>query len=114
MDKIAEYKKISKEFVLEVASLIPSDPEGVETQIITDDEHGHYILFGVGWEKENWFYATFLHIDVKANGRVWIQHNGTSLQIGNMLEERGIPKHDVVFGYKSPVIRELMDGFAVG
>jgi XisI protein len=114
MDKIISYKKIARNLILEIAAMTTDEPNGAETQIITDDEHGHYILFGVGWEKEKWFYATFLHIDVKPNGKIWIQHNGTSLQIGTMLEERGIAKNEIVFGYKSPATRELMDGYAVG
>lgn len=113
MDKIGNFKKIARAFLLEIAAIIPSNPVGAETQIITDDEHGHYILFGVGWENDKWFYATFLHIDVKETGRVWIQHNGTSLKVGDMLEERGIPKSEIVFGYQSPTMRKMMDGFAV-
>ena len=113
MDKLLTYKKIVRSLVMEIASGEPQNDNGIENQLITDDEHGHYLWFGVGWEHNTrYFYATFIHIDVKATGRVWLQHDGTSLRIAEMLMERGIPKHDIVIGFQAPSARKLMD-FAV-
>ena len=111
MDKIEKYKKIVRKIVEEVVAMSPEIEDGIENQLITDDEHGHYIYFGVGWETDtnNWFYATFIHIDVKPNGRVWLQHDGTDLRIANQLIERGIPKNDIVIGFQPPYVRESMD-----
>lgn len=113
MDKVTEYKKIVRQLVEEVVALSPDSEGDIENQLITDDEHGHYLYFGVGWKGKKWFYATFIHIDVKPNGRVWLQHDGTDLRIALLLTEKGIPKSDIVFGYQSPAARELMDGYAV-
>ncbi len=115
MDKIISYKKIVRSIVEEVVAMSPEIEDGVENQLITDDEHGHYIYFGVGWENKGkkWFYATFIHIDVKANGRIWLQHDGTDLRIADMMVERGIPKKDIVIGFQPPHAREMIDDFAV-
>ncbi len=115
MDKIEKYKKIVRKLVEDVVKLSPDDDDGIENQLITDDEHGHYLYFGVGWEKarDEWFYATFIHIDVKATGRVWIQHDGTDLKIANQLIELGIPKSDIVIGFQPPYVRENMMDFAI-
>ncbi len=114
MDKIEKYKKIVRKIVEEVVAMSPEIEDGIENQLITDDEHGHYLYFGVGWETgtNNWFYATFIHIDVKPNGRVWLQHDGTDLRIANRLTERGIPKSDIVIGFQPPYVRESMEDFA--
>lgn len=114
MDKIEKYKKIVRKIVEEVVAMSPEIEDGIENQLITDDEHGHYLYFGVGWETDtnNWFYATFIHIDVKPNGRVWLQHDGTDLRIANQLIERGIPKNDIVIGFQPPYVRESMEDFA--
>jgi XisI protein len=42
MDKVSQYKKIVGEFASYIASISPSD-DNVETQLITDDKHGHYL-----------------------------------------------------------------------
>lgn len=115
MEKIVQYKQIVRRVVEEVAALSPEIEDGIENQLITDDEHGHYLYFGVGWAKENsgWMYASFIHIDVKPNGKVWIQHDGTDLRIANKLEEYGIPKSDIVIGFQAPAVRKYMDGYAL-
>ncbi len=112
MDRIQKYKEIVRQVVTEIAAMSPEEEDGVENQLITDDDHGHYLYFGVGWEQSSWFYASFVHIDVKINGRVWLQHDGTDLRVADMLVERGIPKHDIVVGFQSPQARTLMGEFA--
>ncbi len=111
MDKLTKNKKIVKEIVKEVAAISPSTKD-VETQLITDDENGHYILFSVGWEKKERHYATFVHIDVKPDGKVWLQHDGTDLKIALELIEKGIPKEEIVLAFHAPFRRKLT-GFAV-
>ena len=112
MDKINKYKKIVEEFATYIASISPSD-ESVETQFITDDKHGHYLLFSVGWANTYREYSPFVHIDVKPDGKVWIQHDGTDLKIALLLVEKGIPKKDIVIGFRNIEQRQHLTEFAV-
>jgi hypothetical protein len=113
MDKVKEYKKIVREIVEYVAGLSSAEEDGVDYQLITDDEHGHYLYFGVGWENgKHWVYATYIHIDVKANGRVWLQHDGTDLRIAELLSKQGIPKSDIVIAFQAPFARKMMNDYA--
>jgi XisI protein len=107
MDKVKQYKKIVRALVEEIVALSPDEEDGVENQLITDDEHGHYLYFGVGWENnsQNWFYATFVHVDVKPNGQVWLQHDGTDLKVGETLVKRGVMGQDMVIGFQPPFAR---------
>lgn len=111
MDKVKKYKEIVRELVEYVASISPSSQD-VETQKIIDDANGHYLLYSVGWENMRWIYACFLHVDVKPNGRVWIQHDGTDLRMADRLAEKGVPKSDMVIGFQAPHARKLMEEFA--
>ena len=113
MDKVANYKKIVRDLLTEIAALSPEQEGDIENQLITDDEHGHYLLFYVGWEGTKYYYASIAHIDVKPNGRVWLQHDGTDLRIGEELMKRGISKCDIVVGFQPRHIRVDMEGFAV-
>jgi hypothetical protein len=115
MDKVKKYKKIVRALVEEIVALSPAEEDGVENQLITDDEHGHYLYFGVGWENngQNWFYATFVHVDVKPNGQVWLQHDGTDLKVGETLVKRGVLGQDMIIGFQPPFARPRMENLAV-
>ncbi len=112
MDKVIKHKKIVRALVEYIASISPSD-EHVATQLITDDEHGHYLLYSVGWETNYREYSAFVHLDVKPDGKVWVQHDGTDLRIALMLVEEGIPKDNIVLGFHTPYRRELVPEFAL-
>lgn len=106
MDKVTLYKQIARKVVTHIASLSLPEENGVEYQLITDEEHGYYLYFGVGWEFDrDWVYATYAHISVKPQGAVWLHHDGTDLRIYDMLVREGIDKKDITIGFHSPVQR---------
>ena len=112
MDRIEHYKSIVREVLLSVAALTPSD-EFSETQAILDNDGGHYLLFDIGWHGKKRTYLPFLHVDVKPDGKVWIQHDGTDLVIAEQLVKKGIPKSDIVLGFHAPHVRPLIEDYAV-
>lgn len=112
MDKLTANKKIVRKVVEEIASISPSD-EKVQTQLIMDEERGHYLLFSVGWENDDYReHSAFVHIDVYPDGKVWIQHDGTDLKIAHWLVDEGISKSDLVLGFRAPFRRESMHELA--
>jgi hypothetical protein len=112
MDKLMFNKSAVKEIVEYIASISPSDSQ-VETQLIEDEIRGHYLLYSVGWENnQHREYTAFVHIDVKPNGKVYIQHDGTDLNIAYMLVEKGVPKSDIVLAFKAPFYRKHIRDFA--
>lgn len=112
MEKVADYKQKVVKVLGEIANW-SADDELVDTQFIRDHENGHYLLFDVGWEGSKRIYLPFVHVDVTAEGKVWLQHDGTDLKIALLLYEAGIPKSDIVLGFHAPYNRELIPEFAV-
>ncbi len=112
MDKVKKYKTIARKVVEYIASISPSD-ENVETQLIADDQNGHYLVYSVGWENMYREYGAFVHIDVRPDGKVMLQHDGTDLRVALMLFEEGIPKKDIVLAFQAPHRRELLPEFAM-
>ena len=112
MDKSVSYKEIVLQVIEEIAAMAPSEEE-VDIQKIIDEERGHYLLFSVGWEKSRWIYGSFVHIDIKPNGKVWLQHDGTDFRVAEKLVDKGIPKSDIVLGFHAPHARKMMDEYAV-
>ena len=113
MEKLTQHKNIVWQIVEAIAAMIPADGQ-VETQLIADETRGHYLLVAVGWhDGRQRELNTFVHLDVKPDGKVWIQHDGTDLRIALWLVEKGIPKSDIVLAFHAPHRREMIPEFAV-
>ncbi len=41
-------------------------------------------------------------------GQIWIQHNSTEIYIERELIKRGVSSKDIVFGFRSPGIRQRL------
>ena len=61
----------------------------------------------MGWGKNvtKWFYANFIHVDVKRDGKVRIQHDGTDLRVAKRLVTEGVDQSDIVIGFHPPQSR---------
>ncbi len=105
MAKLEKYKKAAREIVEEIYRMIPAEDD-VETQMVVDEPGGHFILFSVGWYSKHREYNAFLHLDVKQDGTVWIQHDGTDRKVAYWLIEKGVAKQDIVLGFRQPEVRE--------
>ena len=91
----------------EVASYAPTEDQG---QLIHDPRKNHFLIYSIHWtEKNDRQYGCYLHIEVKPDGKVWIQHDGTDLSVADQLVERGIPKDQIVLGFRSPFYRKMSD-----
>jgi protein gp37 len=80
-------------------------------QVVQDSQQHHYQLLVTGWQQNKRIHAIVVQIDLIDN-LVWIQANGTDLDIVAELEERGISRDAVVLAYLSP--REVNHTFSAG
>ena len=110
MDRTDEYRGIVKRILQKVADMTPSD-EHVRTELVCDDQLGHYQLGQVGWEGDRRIDDVYVHIDV-LEGKVWLQHDGTNLVIADELLNAGIPKEHIILAFHPPKLRIYTD-FAV-
>ncbi len=86
--------------------------DDVDVQTVFDPDHDHYQVVNVGWRKDRRIYGTVLHIDIK-EGKAWIQHNATEMDVAEELIKQGLSKDDIVIGFHAPYKRRFT-GFAVG
>ena len=105
MENIKSYKNNIQEVIKRYAKARPL-PENVESQLVFDTERDHYQLVNVGWDNDRWIYGCVLHLDIK-NGKVWIQYNGTEVEIADNLVKAGILEEDIVIGFHSPYKRKF-------
>ncbi|MEM9216302.1 MAG: XisI protein [Cyanobacteria bacterium P01_F01_bin.150] len=84
----------------------------VESQLVFDRDHDHYLMLDVGWDQKQFVYGTIVHIDIK-DGKIWIQRNNTEISFAERLVAQGIPKDHIVLGLHSPFMRKA-SGYAAG
>ncbi len=71
-----------------------------------DHERGHFQLVRVGWKKYERTYQCVLHLDIKPDGKVWIQEDWTERGVALELADLGIPKSAIVLAFYAPARRE--------
>ncbi|NER50577.1 MAG: XisI protein [Symploca sp. SIO1A3] len=87
------------------------EAEDIQLNLVIDRERERYLLVEVGWENGYRIYGTVLHIDIIDN-KLWIQHDGTEEGIADELVALGIPKQQIVLGFK-PIERRRVTEFAI-
>ncbi|MEG3906157.1 XisI protein [Microcoleus sp. B4-C5] len=110
MEKIEKYRDCIKQVLTKYAGYKPSYGE-VEVQVVFDTEHNHYQVVRVGWDNKQRVYGCPIHLDIK-DGKIWIQQNGTEIDLGQELVNIGVPKSDIVVGFHPPYMRQFTE-FAV-
>lgn len=106
MATIARYRECIQNLLTERAQRGGDDR--VEAQTIFDTERDHYQLMYIGWHGKRRVFGPVLHIDIK-DGKIWIQWNGTEDDIAAELVAQGVPKHDIVLGFHTPVMRQFTE-----
>lgn len=110
MDTKLDYRQLIKDILLEYAKLKPAYG-AIDSRVIFDDERGSYALLQVGWDGTEYVHGDVIHIDL-AGDKIWVQYDGTEHGIANELVEAGVPKEDIVLGFRPLELRPYT-GFAV-
>ena len=111
MDTRLKYQSIIKRVLQNHADYRATLPDGYTSQVIFDDERVHYLILDIGWSDNKYLHATPIHLSLIAD-KVWIQCDETEEGVASDLIAAGIPKEEIVLGFRSPKIREYT-GFAV-
>jgi XisI protein len=101
MDKVTFYKSTVRTLMEHFAEMDAPEQDGLKTYLISDDQHGHYLLMTIGWHDNHRTYFPYLHIDVN-NDKVYVEKNMSEISIAKVLEEKGIPKEDIILAFHAP------------
>lgn len=111
MDTKLRYQEIVKSILQKHVEYRRSLLDSYNSQALFDDERGRYLILDWGWNGDNYLHATPIHIDLIDN-KIWIQYDDTEEGIASDLLENGVPKEDIVLGFRHPKVR-LHTGFAI-
>ncbi len=110
MGTLANYRRIIKEIMTEY-SRIPYAYGDIQIQTVLDRDSDRYLLIILGRENDIRVHGCLVHVDI-IDGKIWIQRDGTEEGIANELVAGGIPKEQIVLGFRAPHIRQYTE-FAV-
>jgi hypothetical protein len=110
MDRIETYREIVKQVIRSTADYLPVE-DRVRCETILDDVDGHYELLSIGWSNQHRIHSALIHIDIH-DGKVWVERDGTDLEIVQDLLDGGIPASEMVIGFHPPGHRKFTE-FAV-
>lgn len=93
------YREVIEKVLQDYADFLGNDAD-VQVELVFDRERDRYLLVEAGWQDGYRIYGTLLHIDIIGN-KLWIQHDGTEEGVAVDLVAAGIPKEQVVLGFRT-------------
>jgi hypothetical protein len=112
MDKLTNYRQIIQNVLTKLDQIAnSSSKKKLETCLIFDENHDHYLWISIGWINKKKINNTQIHIRIK-NERVYIEQDWTEIGIASELLASGISKEDIVLAFHDPESRKLTE-FAV-
>ena len=108
MDTRLKYQEIIKTILQVHANFRNTIPDGYHSQLLFDDDRGGYLVLDIGWNDDNYLHATPIHINL-INGKIWIQYDDTEEGVATDLLAAGIPKEDIVLGFRHPNVRQYTE-----
>lgn len=103
-DQLTRYRSVIEATLMDYTT-IPYAYGEIATRPSFDRGHDQYLLVNVGWDHERRIHGCLVHIEI-LNDKIWIQRDGTEAGIANALVEAGIPKDQIVLGFRPPEIRQ--------
>ncbi|MCU0541161.1 MAG: XisI protein [Oscillatoriaceae cyanobacterium Prado104] len=79
-----------------------------EVQLIFDTERDRYQVLNIGWQDLSRVFGCIIYVEIK-DGKIWIERDGTEIGVANELVELGVPKQDIVLGFKAPYKRKFTE-----
>jgi XisI protein len=101
--ELENYRNIIESVLTEYASL-PYSYADIQSEVVFDRLRDRYLWMDIGWDGDRRVHGCLVHIDL-IDGKIWIQRDGTEEGIAADLERAGIPKQQIVLGFRPPEIR---------
>ncbi|KHD10911.1 hypothetical protein PN36_15795 [Candidatus Thiomargarita nelsonii] len=109
MDTRLNYQTLIENILLDYAQYKPAYGE-IEPQVVFDEPRVRYTLLEMGWDNKKYVHDCIIHVEL-INDKIWIQYDGTEEGIATDLVEAGVPKYDIVLGFRPQKLRQYT-GFA--
>lgn len=111
MNKVKKYRTILKEVLKAYAANELNQkykPDDMQIRLLMDTENDHYqVLYG-GWRNDRQIFSVIFHFDI-IDGKIWVQRNISDYDIIEDIEQKGVPKSDIVLAFHAPAMRPFTE-----
>ena len=111
MDKVLKYRKILNEVLVEYAAdelKQQRKPDDTQIRLIIDPVNDHFQVLYAGWHQDKQVFSVIFHFDI-IDSKIWIQRNISDYDIVGDIENKGVPKSDIVLAFHSPNMRPFTE-----
>jgi XisI protein len=111
MDKLKKYRTILQNVLKTYAAdeiNRAHKPDDMQMRLIMDTESDHYQALYAGWRNDQQIFSVVFHFDIIDN-KIWVQRNNSDYDIVEDIEQKGVPKSDIVLAFHAPAMRPFME-----
>ncbi len=102
-EKVSRYEQVIKALLTRWAA-IPNLEPGIRDRLLFDETNHRYAVISEGWNGRERIHHIILDLEI-SGGKVWIHADNTDIVAAQELEAQGIPKSDIVLGFRAPSVR---------
>ena len=103
MDQLNHYRNLLEKILTEY-SIIPYAFGDVSNFTVFDRPNDRYFVMTQGWNQNRRVHHCLIQVDI-IDGKFWIQNDGTEEGVATDLERAGVPKDQIVLGFRRPELR---------
>ena len=107
MDALDRYRDIIESCLTEYTKP-PYVHDEIDKEAVFDRVRDRYLVMTIGWIGHKRIHSSLIHIDL-IDGKVWVQRDDTESGITADLLRSGIPKEDVVIGFRPAEVRPFIE-----
>lgn len=107
MDTLVEYRQLIQNILTDYTR-VPYAYGDIQFETVFDRDADRYLVVILGREDIRRVHGCLIHVDI-IDGKIWIQRDGTEEGIASELIQAGIPKEQIVLGFRSPQRRKLTE-----
>src|SRR3954464_13491358 len=104
MDSLDRYREAIREILIGHTK-VPFAHGEIGLEPVIDRDADRYLLMIVGRQNGRRVHGCLVHMDI-IDGKIWIQRDGTEVGIANELVAAGVPKDQIVLGFRSMEMRK--------
>ncbi|MEM8524230.1 MAG: element excision factor XisI family protein [Bacteroidota bacterium] len=109
MERVEQYRTIIKAIIQRPASSRTLNQPSLQKQLLVDRSENNFLLFNVGWHKDNYVHDLLFHIELSNDGNIWILENNTDYPLDNKLLEAGVEQEDLHIAWVQKTFEEAAD-----
>jgi hypothetical protein len=112
MDKVKQYEQLLVSVLNEQPEVLYDlQDQDIEMHLIYDHARQRYVVYRVGWSEKKRVSSVLIYVHIK-NNKIWIEEDWTEDGITPALLAAGVPREDIVLGFRHPQMRPLTE-FAI-